>query len=231
MIMAWTLARGGLAAQAPLPATGEGWTPIGSESRVWFTGASNVRRFTCRARSIEGGYRTDAAALDTLLPHVDSASAAVLTIRAARLACSPGAMNRHLREALKGDANPHIELRLVGWDAHRQPDGTTAMRLRGRLSIAGVEREVSFDAVAAPDTLGRVHVTGAQPLRVTDYGVVPPRRFLGALRVRESVTVHWDVVLNDAPAAHGAARRSSAQPSAGGGALSASIDGRRRTGR
>lgn len=208
MIVALALADGGLAAQAPVPAAGEGWTPIGAESRVWFTGASNIRRFTCRARSIEGGYRADTTEPDALLPRGDSASAAVLTIGAARLGCGPGAMNRHLREALKADANPEIELRLAGWDARPEPDGTTAVRLRGRLRIAGVEREVALDAVAARDTLGRVHLTGAQPLRVTDYGVVPPRRFLGALRVRDTVTVHWDVVLDAAPAA----RVSSARP-------------------
>jgi hypothetical protein len=39
------------------------------------------------------------------------------------------------------------------------------------------------------------HVRGTHDVRVTDYGVRPPRRFLGLLRVREQVTVHFDVPL------------------------------------
>ena len=37
-------------------------TPIRPESRVWITGASNLRRFSCRARDVEGSLALQANA-------------------------------------------------------------------------------------------------------------------------------------------------------------------------
>ena len=39
-----------------------------------------------------------------------------------------------------------------------------------------------------------MHVRGSYVIRMTDFGVRPPRRFGGLLRVRDQITVHFDVV-------------------------------------
>ena len=187
-----------LAAQMPAP-EGDAWVPLAAESRVWFTGSSSIRRFTCRARTVRGRYLAAPGSAPTdLLAGGRPARQAELAIPAAGLGCGIGPMNRHLREALKADSVPDIVLRIADYAVRPEEGDTSAvLRLEGTLAIAGVQRPVALDAVAVRDAAGRVHLTGEQELRVTDYGIVPPRRFLGALRVRDTVIVHWDVVLGE----------------------------------
>lgn len=178
--------------------------PIGAESRVWFTGASNLRSFTCRAGELSGNVDlvSPEAGAAGLLGGEKAARGATLTVPVAGLSCGIGAMTRHLHEALKADSSPTIEFRL---DDYQVAPGDTAapVRMNGSLRIAGVEAPVAVDGVLARDTAGALHARGTHEVRVTDFGVQPPRRFLGLLRVRDRVTVHFDVVL-PAPGATGA---------------------------
>jgi hypothetical protein len=64
--------------------------------------------------------------------------------------------------------------------------------------IAGTERAIVATATVEADTSGTLHVRGAHVVRMTDFGLRPPRRFGGLLRVRDAITVHFDIV----PAAH-----------------------------
>lgn len=187
-------------AQAPGPA---------DEIRVWFTGASNVRSFTCRATEVGASDRLPSVAPGDAPAAADPAARPVtLRIPVARVDCGIPLMNRHLRHALHADRHPTIQFTLAEYELV-PGDSAWAVRMMGALAIAGVERTVTVDAAVRTDSAGVVHVTGAYPLRVTDYGIRPPRRFGGLLRVREQVTVHFDVPLADAarPAAQAALPR------------------------
>ena len=41
-----------------------------------------------------------------------------------------------------------------------------------------------------------LHVLGAYVVRMTDFGVTPPRRFGGLLKARDRITVHFDIALD-----------------------------------
>jgi hypothetical protein len=69
-------------------------------------------------------------------------------------------------------------------------------RIAGTVTIAGVQRLVSTTATVRADTLGTLHVSGSYDIRPSDFGVAPPRRFAGLLRVRDRATVHFDVALD-----------------------------------
>lgn len=172
-------------AQAPQP---------GAETRIWFTGSSNVRRFTCRATQVGGGESLPDAAAATS-PAADSAGARVsLRIPVAGLDCGIGLMNRHLRHALHAERHPEIQFTLAEYELVPGDSGWV-VRMHGDLSIAGVRRRITVDGAVAEDAAGITHVRGTHEVRVTDFGVRPPRRFAGLLRVREQVTVHFDVAL------------------------------------
>lgn len=168
--------------------------PFSAESRVWFTGSSNIRRFTCRAERLEGGVELLAGTpLAEISRGAQPLDAGEIIIPVSGLDCGIGAMNRHLREALHGDAHPTVDFRLDGYDV--LPGDT--LRVEGRLTIAGTERPVTLLGAAERDDSGVMHVRGSHELRVTDFGVKPPRRFLGLLKVRDRVTVHYDMVLGE----------------------------------
>ena len=169
--------------------------PIGAESRVWFTGASNLRGFTCRARELRGSIDLlPGAGAAGLLAGEKTARSATLSIPVTGLHCGIGAQTRHLHETLEADSAPTIDFHLTDYEL-AAGDTAAMVRMSGSLRIAGVEAPVVVDGVLARDSAGVLRARGTHEVRVTDFGVQPPRRFLGLLRVRDRVTVHFDVVL------------------------------------
>jgi hypothetical protein len=164
------------------------------QSRLWITGASNIRRFTCRASGLSGRVALRAqAARDPIIAGRNMADSPSLSVPVARLDCGIGTMNRHLRETIRAAEFPTVNFRLDTYAADVASSAPT-VRIVGRVTVAGVERPLALSARLATDTLGTLHVQGAYAIRMTDFGVRPPRRFGGLLTVHDRVTVHFDVV-------------------------------------
>lgn len=170
--------------------------PIRPESRVWISGASNIRHFTCKARALSGVIALRGIAADApVLAGENVATEPSLSVAVDKLDCGIGVMNHHLRDALRGALHPRIDFRLVTYEVDLRP-ATPVARIAGLVTIAGVQRPVSTTATVQADSLGTLHVRGAYVVRPTEFGVAPPRRFAGLLRVRDRVTVHFDVALD-----------------------------------
>ena len=73
---------------------------------------------------------------------------------------------------------------------------TPFARITGLVTIAGVQHPVAATATVRADTLGALHVLGSYVIHPTEFGVAPPRRLGGLLRVHDDVTVHFEVVLD-----------------------------------
>lgn len=191
-----------LFASSPAGAAAQG-VSWGAESRVWFTGASNIRGFTCRAGQVQGGLELAPGETPAALLARDGApAAAALRIPVAGLNCGIRAQNRHLRHTLHADVHPAIEFRLERYTM-LAADSAAQLWMHGTLAIAGKEQPVTVPGVVVRDAEGAIHVQGAQEIRPTEFGVKPPRRFLGLLRVRDQVTVHYDIVIPEPPPALG----------------------------
>lgn len=167
--------------------------PVRPESRIWIAGASNIRRFTCRARAVSGSMSLRAVPTrGSALSGENVSHEPSLAIRIDQVDCGIGAMNRHLREALHGEAHPMIEFRLSDYTVDLSAPAPVA-RIAGHITIAGVRRPIALTARVIADSLGTLRVRGTLDVRMSDFAVQPPRRFGGLLRVRDSVTVHFDV--------------------------------------
>jgi hypothetical protein len=168
-------------------------SPIRPESRVWITGASNLRRFTCRAREVEGSLLLRANATRSAVMSGENVSTEPsLRVVVDRVDCGIGVMNRHLHDALRGAAYPIIEFRLGTYEVDLA-SASPAARIVGQVTIGGVQRPVAVTASVRADSLGAMHVQGTYVIQMRDFGVAAPRRFGGLLRVRDQITVHFDV--------------------------------------
>ena len=167
---------------APQPMT------LQTDSQLWGTGTSTVRDYKCSATRIDGALQGETAAT---LGELGSAVRGVsVRVPVAMLACGNGKMDEHMRKALKADANPTISYENV---SHEVSGSTVTMK--GKLTIAGTEKPVTMTATAVQEANGVIRVRGSKDILMTEYGVKPPSLMMGTLKVRDAVTVHFDMLL------------------------------------
>jgi polyisoprenoid-binding protein YceI len=159
--------------------------PLQPTSSVWVEGGSTVRGWKCTAKKIDAQIAGDPAAssIDKLV------TGATLTVPVAQLDCGNGTMNEHMRKALQAEKNPEIDFALSSYDV----SGSTAT-LKGTLKIAGTTKPIEIPATVAEQGKD-VRVKGSKVINMKEWGVKPPSLMLGTMKVKENVTVSFDVAV------------------------------------
>jgi YceI-like domain len=163
--------------------------------RLWFSGTSNIRDFTCNAGQVY--VSAEAAPEDFERTKEDGLPAvrtAALEVPVRSLDCGIALQNTDLFEALGATANPTISFALTSYAVERSPDGRD-VKIRGALRIAGVERNVVVHGIVYGDSGGHLILRGNRTISMRDFGIAPPRRFLGVLRAHDEVNVHFQLVV------------------------------------
>lgn len=158
------------------------------DSRVWFEGRANMGGVRGEARQVEGWAETT----DTL--SFRDAEGAV-EIHVASFRTGIRLRDRHLRDEMDADSFPVIRFSLHRIEA---PVAATAAAARqvtlyGTLTIKRTTREVAIPARLTEGDEG-VDLVGELPLRLTEYGIEPPVRLGGLARMRDELTVQFDLL-------------------------------------
>ncbi len=176
------------------------WSPVFAPltlktgSKVWFDGTSTVRNWSCAAPRIDAVIDADAGAPAAVLGLAKAVKTVTLTFPVAQLDCVNNTMNGHMRRALNADRQPTIRFSLTSYELARATAVTGT--LQGTLLLNGQTRPITFPATfAAAD--GALRVTGRYALKMTDWGVEPPKLMMGAMKVGEVVTVNFDLLLQN----------------------------------
>lgn len=149
-------------------------------------GTSTMGRYSCIAGRVAGAGD---------IPPGGPVSAEV-TVGVASFDCGISRMNRDFRNALRSQAHPTIRFTLVDaetLEAEAHPGAWVPVRVRGRLSLAGVERAVDIRAQGRRAGGGHVRIRGEHPMRMTDFGIDPPSGLLGAVRAHDQITVRFEI--------------------------------------
>ena len=171
---------------------------VGPESRLWIEGTTNVSRFTCTATDVDAkievelGFR-EAADFPRYLRSVQ------VTVPVTGLRCGNARMDADLRRALGADDATGVAYIMASFDAlcGQKIEGYT-VHTAGTLMLAGRENELEMDVSARHVEAGGIEAVGEVPIRMTDYGITPPRAMLGVVRARDRVVVKFDLTLSAA---------------------------------
>jgi polyisoprenoid-binding protein YceI len=167
---------------------------LGAESRLWIEGTSTVRDFKCTSTGLQAAVDAGADAVRAVLSGDKAVTGVQLVVPAKSLDCGNGTMNGHMLEALKVKEHPDIAFRLVSYDL-AAGDGGEKGTLNGVLTINGTDQTVALPVTLAAGGAGVLRVTGKYELNMKDYGVKPPSLMLGTMKVREKVSVNFDLLL------------------------------------
>lgn len=180
-------------ASAPVPKSSAGAAT--NTDKIWVTGLSNIRSFTCRATQVNISVEAAPEDFDRTkhdgLPAVRSGAVQV-PVRS--LDCGIGLQNSHLFETLGAKEHTAISFSLSDYVVERV-ESVSRVRMQGLLRIAGTERAVALHGSVFRNAAGQLVLRGEREIDVRDFGIKPPRRFFGLLRVRKDVTVHFEVVV------------------------------------
>jgi polyisoprenoid-binding protein YceI len=175
------------------------WRPVAEhlalqpESRMWVEGTSTIRSFTCRAPDVSASVEGVTDAVAQVATGLKGVRTVRVTVPADHMECGNGTMNDHLKKALKVEQFPTIVFALTEYDVARTTTGV-AGTLNGTLTLGGVQHPIVLQALGKRE--GDVlRVTGSYDLKMTDYDLTPPSLMFGRIKVGETVTVKFDLLL------------------------------------
>jgi len=167
------------------------------ESKLTISGTSTVRAFQCQATSFDAKVESSgSSAVAAVLAGEKAVSSVVVTVPTEKLDCRNGTMNEHMRKALKVTQFPTVVFKVNGYELAKATDGV-AVTLNGALTLGGVEKPITVNALAKAGENGTLLVSGTQEVRMTEFGLKPPTLMLGTMKVDERIKVGFDVILKD----------------------------------
>lgn len=166
------------------------WHTVPGKSHVAFDARHPLGPFSGTAQTVAGEFRGDPADLKQEIT-------GVLRVLTTSIRTGDAGRDRDTWALLEADRHPEIRFTLQGVEASFPSVSERAdalLTIRGTLSVRGVERPLAkvFGRVRAVEN-GMLWVRGETTIRLTQFGITPPRRLL--MRVDDEVLLRFDLTL------------------------------------
>src|SRR5438445_2914532 len=145
---------------------------VGTDSKLWIEGGSNLHDWSCKASAIDAAIDVDEALIKSRTASPTLLKKVQVKVPVRNLKCGHGGMDDNLYKALKADDSPDISYIMATFDAvPGEAKDSFTLHTVGMLTIAGKENSVTMDVVATRMPDGTVKATGVVPIMMTDYDV------------------------------------------------------------
>ena len=129
---------------------------------------------------------------------IDAPAKAIVTIPVASIKSEHAKMDKLMAEALKAKEHPEIRYEMTSATPSQPGGDAFVMKTQGKLTIAGVTRDVAFDVQGSRNADGRYTLVGHAPIKMTHYGIKPPTAMMGTIRTGDDVKVTFRWVVEKA---------------------------------
>jgi polyisoprenoid-binding protein YceI len=157
-------------------------------SEVVIHGTSSLHEWEMRGSTINGNLDAE---LSQWPSSGDTHAAAAVSVPVASVHSDHSRMDRLMLEALKASKNAEIRYQLVTATPGKGNAESFVVHTSGKLTIAGATHDVTMDVTSTRVNARRYIVTGALPIRMTDYGITPPVAMMGTLKTGDAVKVSF----------------------------------------
>ncbi len=163
------------------------------KSTMTIDGTSNIHDWTCDVEQINSDIQFNASAFGQ--NPAELVKSLKLTIPVKKIESGKGGMNKKMYDALKEDEHPNITFRLTEASKSDQSgtNGSFDMIVDGRLTIAGVTKNVSVPVQAKKMNDGSFKFSGDYEIDMTNYEIEPPSALFGTVSAGKMVTVKFDL--------------------------------------
>ena len=168
---------------------------IAEPSYLRVHGTSTLNNFTIHAEAMKAELRLPDAGRDSLsFQAISSDPRGAVTVPVQELHGGNALFNRDLHHALEAKKYPEVIYQLTafrpGDNLVTEPDWRL-IQTKGRLTITDLTRTIRMEILGRWSQPDRIEFKGNKILTISEFGVTPPTRFFGALRVSDTVTVDF----------------------------------------
>lgn len=162
---------------------------LAPSSRLWLEGDSTLHPYSSTSTAVFAAFTFEGPGSAAEALAAKTPARMRLTVPVDSLKSAHSGLDKNLRKALKASEHPDITFTLRSYKV----DGAS-VSAEGELSVAGKARAVLLSSRLEARG-GVLFVEGAQPLKMTDFGIKPPTMMLGAVKTSDDVTVRWRLEL------------------------------------
>ena len=167
-------------------------------SKLWMDGTSNVHDWTVEAAEMD-------AFVEVMLSFPASLPGSTGTIEVSRvevfvpiagLKSGHRIMDKKMAAALKAPHQPtiHFKLHEGGISPGIQNEsGSYNLAIRGVLEIAGVANDIEMEVHVKFLSDGRLTIKGRKALKMSDFGIEPPKVLGGLFITGDDISIHFDI--------------------------------------
>ncbi len=155
-------------------------------------GTSTLHKWEMEATSVSGaaqfifksGSKSDLASLKSLS----------FALKVKDLESDNKELDKTAYEALKSDEFKDIHYKLISATVTPERKNEYLLKTIGKLTIAGVTKEIEMDVHSVINKNGTITCTGSIKLNMTDYNVDPPSFLFGAMKTGDAITLEFNVI-------------------------------------
>lgn len=193
-------------AAVPVPVT------LSPKSALSVSGTSTLHAWTCTTNRTEVRVtRDDAATTGDLATLVKAGhiQAVDVTVPVLTLHSEKSGLDKNMYKALKSDEHPNITVRLTKFTAPVAGTAadTLAVQAEGTITITGNTQPAVLTGRLHPGD-GGLWLEGQYTLKMTQFGIQPPKLMMGTIKVGDPVTIRYQLQFTNREAAGDAAAAS-----------------------
>lgn len=163
------------------------YAPVPSE--VWVEGTSTLHDWRVEGGEIDGTITVRPELLGEAGEDGAIEAAASVRIPVKGLESGKSKMNELMYRALEAEEHPFITYRLDEFERLGRQDGAVRFAAKGRLTVAGETRPSTLRGTVTVLDDGDLSVEAATTLRMTDFGIEPPKAMLGTIKTGDEIQV------------------------------------------
>ncbi len=162
-------------------------------STLTIVGKTNVNKYQCAIASYSGA--------DTLSLKAERGKGAVFTkglvkLKTSGFDCGMKVMTEDFAKTIEADTYPFITIGFISFERVPRYE-KTAEEFKGKIKISLANKTVPVEVRCSivKDEKGYIHLTGSRDFKFSDFGLEPPSRMMGMVKVDENLTVDFHLVL------------------------------------
>lgn len=164
---------------------------VDKESNLRIEGKTNINTFNCSVKKYLHAdtltfYRSDAGERNF------SVNGAIV-VDVNEFACQKKYMNGDFKKTIKAHESPYLSIRLISISNFNK----TSQPIKGTVFIclAGVKREVEVTYTVEHEQCGKILLNGSCNILFSDFGLIPPTKFSGLVKVHQQIDVYFSLRL------------------------------------